>query len=100
MSYDRIYGATPEMASLGLKTRGIGEDITAQLQSSLSNVESQCAGWHGQASKAFESVEFLRKGNWGKNTQNIDTMADAITKTAHHYSNEDDRARTIISEII
>lgn len=100
MSYDQIYGDTPEMSSFGLKTRAIGEDINAQMQSSLSNVQGLSAGWNGQASRSFEGVEFLRKGNWDKNTQSIDTMADGITQTANRYSDSDEQASTVISQVI
>jgi len=100
VSYDQIYGATPEMASFGLKTRAIGEDINAQVQSSLSSIQGLSSGWHGQASKAFEGVEISRQGNWGTNTQRIDVMADNITQVATRYSDADDSGTTAISQVI
>ncbi|WP_167369669.1 WXG100 family type VII secretion target [Amycolatopsis orientalis] len=100
MSYDQIYGATPEMSSFGLKTRSIGEEINAQVQSSLSSIQGLSSGWNGQASKAFEGVEFNRQGSWTTNTQNIDTMADGITQAAVRYSDVDDQGNTVISQVI
>ncbi len=100
MSYDQIYGATPEMSSFGLKTRSIGEEINAQVQSSLSSIQGLSGGWNGQANRAFEGVEINRQGSWTSNTQNIDTMADGIVQTAGRYSDVDDQATTAISQVI
>lgn len=99
MSFD-LYGETAAMAAYAAKTRAIGEDINAQLQSSLSSVQGYSASWKGQAGRMSEAGEITRHESWGRNTQNVDLMSDKITQVHVNYDDVDNEWGNAIGSVI
>ncbi|MFI5564046.1 MULTISPECIES: hypothetical protein [Amycolatopsis] len=93
-------GDTAAMAAYAAKTRAIGEDINAQVQSSLSAVQGYSASWKGKASRMSEAGEITRQGNWGRNTENVDVMSDKITQVHVNYDDVDNEWSNAIGSVI
>ncbi|WP_158634138.1 WXG100 family type VII secretion target [Amycolatopsis sp. WAC 04169] len=93
-------GDTAAMAAYAAKTRAIGEEINAQVQSSIGAVQGLSSSWKGKASRTYEGTEILRQDKWGRNTDNVNHMSDNITQVHVNYSDVDNEWSNAIGSVI
>lgn len=98
MSY--FSGDIASMAAYAAKTRAIGEDINAQVHSSLGAIKGLSSSWKGKASRTYEGTEIVRQDNWGRNTENVDLMSDKITQVHVNYDDVDNEWSNAIGSVI
>ena len=88
------------MQKAAQQVQQVSEEINAELNSLLSNLEPVAASWKGNAASAFQQLMARWQEDAGKLTQALAGIAEMLDSTNRSYSTAEENNSSQISAIL